>query len=93
MCFSEDEWTNDHETRLREHVSRLKAERSNIQGTFVVLESTQVENPPIRPSSSQEARKMDLEMAVLMQVINAPVKFFKRIFFLSFNCLGIDEFA
>jgi hypothetical protein len=27
-----------------------------------------VENVPVRPSSSQEARKMDLEMAVLMQV-------------------------
>lgn len=70
LVVREDEWTSDHETRLREHVSRLKAERSNIQGTYVVLESTQVENPPIRPSSSQEARKMDLEMAVLMQVIN-----------------------
>lgn len=49
-------------------MSRLKAERSNIQGTYVTLESTQVENLPVRPSSSQEARKMDLEMAVLMQV-------------------------
>ncbi|XP_076252294.1 colorectal mutant cancer protein isoform X3 [Rhynchophorus ferrugineus] len=60
-------WTSEHELRLREHVSRLKAERSNIQGTCVALESTQVENTPVRPSSSQEARKMDLEMAVLMQ--------------------------
>ncbi|XP_048525790.1 colorectal mutant cancer protein isoform X2 [Dendroctonus ponderosae] len=60
-------WTGEHELRLREHVSRLKAERSNIQGTYVTLESTQVENVPIRPSSSQETRKMDLEMAVLMQ--------------------------
>ncbi|CAG9769487.1 unnamed protein product [Ceutorhynchus assimilis] len=60
-------WTSEHELRLREHVSRLKAERSNIQGTYVTLESTQVENAPVRPSSSQEARKMDLEMAVLMQ--------------------------
>ncbi|XP_074025358.1 colorectal mutant cancer protein isoform X2 [Leptinotarsa decemlineata] len=64
---SEEPWTPGHEMRLREHVSRLKAERSNIQGTYVVLESTQVENVPVRPSSSQEARKMDLEMAVLMQ--------------------------
>ncbi|KAG5871006.1 Colorectal mutant cancer protein [Gonioctena quinquepunctata] len=64
---SEDPWTSEHEVRLRDHVSRLKAERSNIQGTYVVLESTQVENVPIRPSSNQEARKMDLEMAVLMQ--------------------------
>lgn len=60
-------WTSEHELRLREHVSRLKADRSNIQGTCVALESTQVENAPVRPSSSQEARKMDLEMAVLMQ--------------------------
>ncbi|XP_008201557.1 colorectal mutant cancer protein isoform X3 [Tribolium castaneum] len=64
---NEDPWSSEHETRLREHVSRLKAERSNIQGTYVTLESTQVENVPVRPSSSQEARKMDLEMAVLMQ--------------------------
>ncbi|XP_050302509.1 colorectal mutant cancer protein isoform X2 [Anthonomus grandis grandis] len=62
-----ESWTTDHELRLREHVSRLKAERSNIQGTYVTLESTQVENAPVRPSSCQEARKMDLEMAVLMQ--------------------------
>lgn len=34
----------------------------------MTLESTQVEHVPVRPSSSQEARKMDLEMAVLMQV-------------------------
>jgi len=54
--------------RLREHVSKLKAERSNIQGTYVTLESTQVENMPVRPSNVQESRKMDLEMAVLMQV-------------------------
>jgi hypothetical protein len=64
---NDEPWSTDHETRLREHVSRLKAERSNIQGTYVALESTQVENVPVRPSSSQEARKMDLEMAVLMQ--------------------------
>ncbi|KAL1508848.1 hypothetical protein ABEB36_003678 [Hypothenemus hampei] len=60
-------WTAEDELRLREHVSKLKAERSNIQGTYVVLESTQVENPPIRPATVQESRKMDLEMAVLMQ--------------------------
>ncbi|RZB73488.1 colorectal mutant cancer protein, partial [Asbolus verrucosus] len=64
---NDEPWSSDHERRLREHVSRLKAERSNIQGTYVALESTQVENVPVRPSSSQEARKMDLEMAVLMQ--------------------------
>ncbi|XP_060525082.1 colorectal mutant cancer protein isoform X2 [Cylas formicarius] len=60
-------WTTEHELRLRDHVSRLKAERSGVQGTYVALESTQVEHAPVRPSSSQEARKMDLEMAVLMQ--------------------------
>ncbi|CAH1114464.1 unnamed protein product [Psylliodes chrysocephalus] len=64
---SDEPWTSEHEMRLREHVSRLKAERSCIQGTYVVLESTQLENVPVRPSSNQEARKMDLEMAVLMQ--------------------------
>lgn len=61
-------WTVDHEKRLREHVSRLKQERSTIQGTFVSLESTHLENMPIVPASTQEIRKMDLEMAVLLQV-------------------------
>lgn len=69
VFIREEPWTTEHETRLREHVSRLKAERSTIQGTYVALESLQVENMPLRPSCSQEARKMDLEMAVLMQVI------------------------
>ncbi|KAK9745908.1 PDZ domain of MCC-2 bdg protein for Usher syndrome [Popillia japonica] len=64
---NDEPWTTEHENRLREHVSRLKADRSNIQGTYVTLESTQVENVPIRPSCSQEARKVDLELAVLMQ--------------------------
>ncbi|XP_049820358.1 colorectal mutant cancer protein isoform X2 [Aethina tumida] len=64
---NDEPWTTECELRLRDHVSRLKAERSNIQGTYVVLESMQMENVPIRPSSSQEARKMDLEMAVLLQ--------------------------
>ncbi|KAJ8962153.1 hypothetical protein NQ318_018110 [Aromia moschata] len=64
---NDEQWTSEHEMRLRDHVSRLKAERSNIQGTYVALESTHIENPPVRPSSNQEARKIDLEMAVLMQ--------------------------
>ncbi|XP_066248509.1 colorectal mutant cancer protein isoform X1 [Euwallacea similis] len=66
-----EQWTPEHELRLREHVSKLKAERSNIQGTYVALESAQVENAPVRPSSVQESRKMDLEMAVLMQELMA----------------------
>lgn len=68
FTFSEETWTREHETRLRDHMSRLKAERSNIQGTCVILESPQVETAPLRPASTQEARKMDLEMAVLLQV-------------------------
>lgn len=68
--FSDEPWTSYHENRLREHVSRLKAERSKVQGTYVTLESMQIENLPTKPSSSQEMRKMDLEMAVLMQVID-----------------------
>ncbi|KAB0800365.1 hypothetical protein PPYR_06105 [Photinus pyralis] len=60
-------WTADEEVRLREHVSRLKAERSTIQGTYVVLESPQVESTTLKLSNTQESRKMDLEMAVLIQ--------------------------
>ncbi|KAK9884471.1 hypothetical protein WA026_007314 [Henosepilachna vigintioctopunctata] len=62
-----EQWTSEHETRLREHVSRLKAERSNIQGTYVALESTYVDNVPVKPVNNQESRKMDLELAVLLQ--------------------------
>ncbi|XP_018327585.1 colorectal mutant cancer protein [Agrilus planipennis] len=61
------QWTSEHENRLREHVSRLKAERSNIQGTCVSLESPHMEPVPTKSASTQENRKMDLEMAVLMQ--------------------------
>nr|CAH7742352.1 unnamed protein product [Callosobruchus chinensis] len=63
----DEPWTSDDELRLREHISRLKLERSSIQGTYVALESTQIEHVPVCPSSYQEARKMDLEMAVMMQ--------------------------
>ncbi|CAH1971741.1 unnamed protein product [Acanthoscelides obtectus] len=63
----DEPWTSDDEFRLREHISRLKLERSSIQGTYVVLESTQIEQVPVCPTSYQDARKMDLEMAVLMQ--------------------------
>lgn len=71
-------------------MSRLKAERSVVQGTYVTLESMQIENVPLRPSCTQEARKMDLEMAVLMQVL---VQF--HIVPLSYRhhyLLGTDEF-
>ncbi|KAK5649417.1 hypothetical protein RI129_000446 [Pyrocoelia pectoralis] len=60
-------WTAEEEVRLREHVSRLKAERSTIQGTYVVLESPQVETTTLKLTNTQESRKMDLEMAVLIQ--------------------------
>lgn len=63
----EQPWSAEQEVRLREHVSRLKAERSTIQGTYVVLESPQVESASIKLTSIQESRKMDLEMAVLIQ--------------------------
>ncbi|VEN42486.1 unnamed protein product [Callosobruchus maculatus] len=63
----DEPWTSDDELRLREHISRLKSERSSIQGTYVALESTQIEHVPVCLSSYQEARKMDLEMAVMMQ--------------------------
>ncbi|KAF5304332.1 hypothetical protein FQA39_LY09711 [Lamprigera yunnana] len=64
---NENPWTAEQEVRLREHVSRLKAERSTIQGTYVVLESPQVEFPSVKLTNTQESRKMDLEMAVLIQ--------------------------
>ena len=65
-------WTPREERRLREHIGKLKAERSTVRTTVLELESPHVEPISTRhPVSLAEARKMDLETAVLMQeVIN-----------------------
>lgn len=48
-------------------MSRLKAERANVQGTVVVLEclhAVDIVEPRLK---GQQIRRMDLETAVLMQ--------------------------
>ena len=66
-CCSE--WGQGEERRLRDHIGKLKTERSTVRGTVVELESCHSEPVVSRqPISLAEARKLDLETAVLMQV-------------------------
>jgi len=66
-CCSE--WGQGEERRLRDHIGKLKTERSAVRGTIVELESCHAEPVVSRqPISLAEARKLDLETAVLMQV-------------------------
>ena len=66
---SEGDWGPSDEQRLRELISRLKMDRSRVRDTVVELESVQAETLSTRmPVSLAEARKLDLETAVLMQV-------------------------
>ena len=66
-CCSE--WGQGEERRLRDHIGKLKTERSTVRGTVVELENCHAEPVVSRqPISLAEARKLDLETAVLMQV-------------------------
>ncbi|XP_068082210.1 colorectal mutant cancer protein isoform X2 [Anabrus simplex] len=66
------EWGQGEERRLRDHIGKLKTERNSVRATVVELESCHVE-PLInrQPISLAEARKLDLETAVLMQELMA----------------------
>ncbi|XP_069679820.1 colorectal mutant cancer protein isoform X2 [Periplaneta americana] len=69
-CCSE--WGQGEERRLRDHIGKLKTERSSVRATVVELESCHVEPLVARqPISLAEARKLDLETAVLMQELMA----------------------
>jgi len=66
---SEITWSVEDEQRLRRHISRLKGERTMVRSTAVELESMHAE--PLNSKNTislAEARKLDLETAVLMQV-------------------------
>lgn len=68
-CTKEGDWGPGDEQRLRELISRLKMDRSRVCDTIVELESVHAEAISTRvPVSLAEARKLDLETAVLMQV-------------------------
>ncbi|XP_017889893.1 colorectal mutant cancer protein isoform X2 [Ceratina calcarata] len=69
---SEVSWSVDDEQRLRRHISRLKGERAMVRSTVMELESVHVE--PLNSKNTislAEARKLDLETAVLMQELMA----------------------
>lgn len=66
---SEITWNVEDEQRLRRHIGRLKGERTMVRSTAVELESVHAE--PLNSKNTislAEARKLDLETAVLMQV-------------------------
>ena len=70
-------WTDTHDTKLRNHVSKLKGQRASIQNTVVTLESPFFSEEGIMDKLniagnqdskvSADNRRMDLETAVLMQ--------------------------
>lgn len=61
------EWNSGDEAKLRDQLNRLKSERNTIKNTVVELESPNVQ-PFVNILNLAEARKLDLETAVLMQV-------------------------
>lgn len=72
-------WSVEDEQRLRKHIGRLKGERTMVRSTAVELESVHAE--PLNSKNTislAEARKLDLETAVLMQVsIQVKLKILK----------------
>lgn len=69
---SEVVWTVDDEQQLRRHISKLKNDRALVRSTAVELETVHVE--PLNSKNTislAEARKLDLETAVLMQELMA----------------------
>ncbi|KAG8290849.1 hypothetical protein J6590_074099 [Homalodisca vitripennis] len=56
---------------LRQLIAELKAERALVRNTVVELESLVEQPPPRPPASTSQARKLDLETAVLMQELMA----------------------
>ncbi|KAI4496144.1 hypothetical protein M0802_008011 [Mischocyttarus mexicanus] len=85
---SEVTWTVENEERLRRHISKLKGERTMVRSTAVELESVHVE--PLNSKNTislAEARKLDLETAVLMQELMAmredKAELRARVFFLE----------
>ena len=65
-------WTKSDESRLRQHLVRLKDERSVVKLTIVDLESVHLDPFTSEPrQDAREAQKLDLENAVLMQELMA----------------------
>ncbi|GAB0094877.1 colorectal mutant cancer protein [Sergentomyia squamirostris] len=76
-------WSKEDDVRLREHISKLKGNRARVQNTTVILQSPyfcdesgeELPGPGIPPAStaknkgsgSQDDKRMNMEVAVLMQ--------------------------
>lgn len=80
-AVTSEPWSAEDENELRAMMSRLKAERANVQGTVVVLEclhAVDIVEPRLK---GQQIRRMDLETAVLMQVCSAYALYFIKVFY------------
>jgi len=65
-------WSKSDESRLRQHLVRLRDERSVVRLTVVDLESVHLDPFTCEPRQDAcEAQKLDLENAVLMQELMA----------------------
>lgn len=65
-------WSKSDESRLRQHLVRLKDDRSMVELTIVDLESVHLDPFTCEPRQDTcEAQKLDLENAVLMQELMA----------------------
>ena len=72
MSTDDLSWSRSDESRLRQHLMRLKDERSVIRLTIVALESVHLDPFTCEPRQDAcEAQKLDLENAVLMQELMA----------------------
>ena len=72
MSADDLSWSKSDESRLRQHLVRLKDERSVIKLTIVDLESVHLDPFTCEPRQDAcEAQKLDLENAVLMQELMA----------------------
>lgn len=64
-------WTDQHDQKLREQMSKLKGQRAAVQNTVVNLESPykdyEANSPKLNEHIPYENRKTDLETAVLME--------------------------
>nr|XP_034320672.1 colorectal mutant cancer protein-like isoform X1 [Crassostrea gigas] len=69
-CYSED-FSKAEEQKLREYIHQLKAERASIKSTVMELESLHMDAPIHDPPRQNEACRLDLENAVLMQELMA----------------------
>lgn len=76
---NQSEWNPEDETKLKEKLNALKSDRNLVKTTVVELESPHV-LPFANVLNLADVRKLDLETAVLMQVLIICFPFIKNFF-------------